>query len=306
MRGLLKFCKHRQRAVEATLRLSHLHNDISQSAEKSRSKTTYLNESVEIRRLRLQKRLQKRREKRWRAAKSNIDLDDEESNVIDIEESNNDDDTLRRSSDIENSNNGDDTLRRSSAIDNSNNDDDTLRRSSRIKRPSLKVRESEESGCIQLETAMFQLKDRKKQRLLIEIDNNINKDAKNYQKELEKMTRFVICGVCGIEDSCSKMLPIRKCIGAIKACDELSSAYARKTSISSQYSMDVTHIFNEYGLLRIAEFVCKACHNKLKNYSKHCKAMNEGDAFGNRDEDESNDIIIDDGGTLNMNIFYIC
>ena len=74
-------------------------------------------------------RLHKRRDKRWQAAQIIIVEDDEESNVIEIEES--------------------------------NNDDDILRRSSRIKRSSLKVRELEESGCIQRETATFQFKDRK-------------------------------------------------------------------------------------------------------------------------------------------------
>ena len=47
-------------------------------------------------------------------------------------------------------------------IKESSNDDDTLRRSSLIKRPSLKVRESEQNGCIQRETVTFQLKDEKK------------------------------------------------------------------------------------------------------------------------------------------------
>ena len=178
----------------------------------------HLSESVKNRNLRLRKCT----EKSWRAAQSIIIEDDKESDVIKIEES--------------------------------NNDDDTLRRSSRIKRPSLKVRESEENGCIQRESSTFQLKDRKKRRLLVEIDNNINKDAKNYKKKLDKLTRFVVCGICGTEDSCSKMLPIGKCMGAIKACDELSSAYVRKTSFNSQYSMDITQHFNEYGVLRIAEF----------------------------------------------------
>ena len=47
-------------------------------------------------------------------------------------------------------------------------------------------------------------------RIFTGIDNKINQDARNYQKHLEKLTRFVVCGVCGVDDSRNKMVATDK------------------------------------------------------------------------------------------------
>ena len=105
-------------------------------------------------------------------------------------------------------------------------------------------------------------------RIFTGIDNKINQDARNYQKHLEKLTRFVVCGVCGVNDSRNKMVVIDKSMRYVETCVQLSEAYKKLSSSNTQYANDVRQHFNNNGVLKMSNNICKSCHNKIKNHGK--------------------------------------
>jgi hypothetical protein len=164
----------------------------------------------------------------------------------------------------------------------------------------------------------------RKQKIMKTFIENINLDAKAYGKMLKSLTRFEICGICGIEDSVSKMVSkagkesILNTEHELKnaydklllECDKMTELYDKMiendtkmkheitiekditvesdtviTYVSmAEYKKDVADTFDEYGILKHTEFVCKYCFGKLSK-------MNRAKKKNDDDDDDDDDIL---------------
>ena len=153
-------------------------------------------------------------------------------------------------------------------------------RLSRIRTPSRRQQESNEGALRSRRMATVttdpeELNNRRDEyvnRVESEANEFINKDAKKYKKVLEKLTKFVLCGICGVDDCITKMVSYEKARNHVEACVELKVEYNRLTNLKNEYSAKyvqcVKNAFNEFGVLKYAEYVCNYCFNKTKLKSK--------------------------------------
>ena len=106
------------------------------------------------------------------------------------------------------------------------------------------------------------------------------------------MSRFVLCGICGTEDSCKTMLPMAKATQLTKECLPLKNAYKKLSRGNSEFAKSVKQDFTKYGILVNAEHLCKYCSNKLRCNSKSTNSSKSVRLFVIEDEsDESGKII---------------
>jgi hypothetical protein len=157
------------------------------------------------------------------------------------------------------------------------------RRLSRIRTPSLRLREASEDVLKSRRRPTEDInigRDENLNRVLLDINDSINKDAKKYKKNLEKLTRFVLCGICGIDDCITKMVSYEKAKKNIETCDELINGYNILSNLNNEYSKCVKNAFNEFGVLKIADNICNYCFKKTmskrKSGEKDC-SDDEGD-----------------------------
>ena len=112
-------------------------------------------------------------------------------------------------------------------------------------------------------------------RNISQCNDDINYDAAAYAKAMVGFLEMETCAVCGVEESLSEMLKIDEKV--IKVIDEsgLPRAYSNRVYppadnihnwTSGDYALreDVLHNFNENGLLKDLDFVCRLCMKELK------------------------------------------
>lgn len=113
---------------------------------------------------------------------------------------------------------------------------------------SLKSDSEEVQNCLEVEKRRLSADIRQ---IVTEVDNKINKDARNYQKYLKKLTRFVVCGFCFVDDSRNKVVAIDKLMRYSEAV-ELSFS-------NNQYVNAVRDHFDNNGVLKMSRSTVRCC-----------------------------------------------
>ena len=150
---------------------------------------------------------------------------------------------------------------------------------SRIASAQQRLLRTDNGGAVLLNATNLRLK---------EANNFINSDAKKYARALETLSRFVLCGICGTEDSCKMMFSMAKATQLIKECLPLKNAYKKLSREKSEFAKCVKQDFTKYGILVNAEHLCKYCFNKLRCNSKSMNSSKSVHSFMIEDEtDES-------------------